>query len=407
MAIICGTDFSPASVGALAVARALAALRGDPDVVVVCVVEASDPSPAQNKLASLAAAAGPGVAIRTKLVRGEVGTSLAAVAASEASDLVIIAGSPSAPLGSAATRVVHAATVPVLVVRSPDPWLAFAQAATPLRLLVSVDDSIPSALGMQWTHLLRARGPVDVVLGAVYYPDEAAEYYGTPAKPIVDRDPEVEALIARDLLRQFGRNDRVTAKARRGLGRIGDHLLELATEAGVDAIVIGTGQKAGLGRLGSVSTVVVNEASVSVLCVPPNAAIPTCVAPLLTTAAVATDLSAFANLAVAYAFAAVPDGGHVHILHVVDREAHIDETAITQQLLALQPANISRAVTAHVIRGDDPATAIAQTAARIGCDMICLASRGRSGLSRAVMGSVADQLLRTSRKPVLVLRPGY
>lgn len=406
MAIVCGTDFSAASLGAVAVARALAAQRGDTEIVLVCVVSAPERiANARTKLDAVVASAGAGVALRSEVVAGEVGAALADVAHREATDLIVIAASASRPLGSAALDVVTAADVPVLVIRAPEPWLAFAQSAKPLRLLVTVDDSIPSALALQWTHGLRARGPVDVVLGAVYYPDEAAAYYGTVAKPLVDRDPVIEPLIARDLLRQFGVTDRVTASTRRGLGRIGDHLLELAAEANVDAIVVGTSQKTGLGRLGSVSTVIVNDGAHSVLCVPPNASVPTVITPPMTNVLVATDLSALANRAVAYGFAAVPDGGDVHIVHIVERDASVDEAGLRQRLVALAPANPTRNVTAHIVRGDEPAIAIAQTAARLGCDVICLASHGRSGLRRAVMGSVADQLLRTTRKPVLVLRP--
>jgi nucleotide-binding universal stress UspA family protein len=36
---------------------------------------------------------------------------------------------------------------------------------------------------------------------------------------------------------------------------------------------------------------------------------------------------------------------------------------------------------------------------------VCIASHGRSGLSRAIVGSVADRLLRATRVPILVLRP--
>jgi nucleotide-binding universal stress UspA family protein len=75
-------------------------------------------------------------------------------------------------------------------------------------------------------------------------------------------------------------------------------------------------------------------------------------------------------------------------------------------LLGLVPATSTREVHAHVVRGDDAARSIAQTAARLGVDVICVASHGRSGISRAIMGSVADKLMRATRKPVLVLRPG-
>jgi len=36
---------------------------------------------------------------------------------------------------------------------------------------------------------------------------------------------------------------------------------------------------------------------------------------------------------------------------------------------------------------------------------LCISSRGRSGITRALVGSVADRLLRATRLPVLVLRP--
>jgi nucleotide-binding universal stress UspA family protein len=139
--------------------------------------------------------------------------------------------------------------------------------------------------------------------------------------------------------------------------------------------------------------------------VPPNANVPTIIVPRLSSALVATDLSAFANRAVPFAFALTDEGGSVRIAHVVDEDAEVDENELQRQLLALVPANATREVTAHVVRGDDAAKAIAQAAARLGCDAICIASHGRSGLTRALVGSVADRLLRVTRKPVLVLRP--
>ena len=80
-------------------------------------------------------------------------------------------------------------------------------------------------------------------------------------------------------------------------------MIELANQAGVDALVIGTHQKTGLDRLGSVSSIVVHDAPQSVVCVPPNANLPTICVPRLTRALVATDLSSFANRAVPFAFA--------------------------------------------------------------------------------------------------------
>ncbi len=219
--------------------------------------------------------------------------------------------------------------------------------------------------------------------------------------------------MTRDLLRKFsaGANapaQSVTAVARRGLGRIGDHIVELANEEKVDVIVVGTGQKTGLGKLGSVSSIIVHDALQSVICVPPQAQIPTVKVPLLRSALVATDLSQFSNRAVPYAFAAVAGAAteaEVHLVHVVKEDDAVETGEIMRALQALAPAGSTQRVTAHVVRGDDAAKAVAQAAARLGVDVICICSHGRSGITRALVGSVADRLLRATRLPVLVLRP--
>lgn len=410
MSIICGTDLSPGSARALEVARALASQRGDTDIVLVHVIdEDANPEQARRALDELVARSPGPIAIRAELLVGETETALSSFADTEGSDLIVIAAS-SGPhgllkLGSTAEKVIVHAHVPVIVVRDPQPWLDFVASKKPLRLLLGIDDSVACDLGIQWTHSLRTRGPVEVVLGAIYYPDDAADHYGFDAKAVVDRDPVIEQLMERDLLRRFGGGERVSARTRRGLGRIGDHVIELAKEAQVDAIIVGTSQKTGLGRLGSVSSIVVHDAPQSVICVPPNANVPTMHVPRLGSALVATDLSTFANRAVPFAFALTDEGGDVHIAHVVDEDAELDEPEVLRQLTALAPAAMKRTVNAYILRGDDPARTIAQAAARLGVDAICIASHGRSGITRALVGSVADKLLRATRKPVLVLRP--
>jgi nucleotide-binding universal stress UspA family protein len=53
-------------------------------------------------------------------------------------------------------------------------------------------------------------------------------------------------------------------------------------------------------------------------------------------------------------------------------------------------------------RGPDAATAAAAFAEKNGVDLIAMASHGRTGLRRLVMGSVAESLLRRASVPVLV-----
>jgi len=426
MKIVCGTDLTSASNAALDVACALAIQRGDRELALVHGAEpdadtgdgAVVAEVHRRLVAQAAAHTSEVLTVRPELVNRAPDHALVEFAQTAGAELIVIAAQ-SGPgddrptrLGTTAAKVIARTHVPVIAVRDPAPWLAFARGAAPLKILLGIDDSSTSELGVQWTVALGKRGPVDVVLGAIYYPDDAAAYYGLPARSLVETDPEIERLMQRDLLRRFagsGSSRHVIARARRGLGRIGDHMIELASEEHVHAIVVGTGQKLGLGRLGSVSSVIVQEAPQSVVCVPPQAAVETHTVPQLAQALVATDLSPFANRAVPYAFAVAPPSGEVHLVHVVKEVAELDEPAVAalhHQLGSLAPSNALHKLRTHVVRGDDPAVAIAQCAARLGVDVICIASHGRAGITRALVGSTADRLLRLTRLPVLVLRPG-
>lgn len=54
----------------------------------------------------------------------------------------------------------------------------------------------------------------------------------------------------------------------------------------------------------------------------------------------------------------------------------------------------------------DVATSICEVAGAQDADMIAMTTHGRSGLQRWIMGSVADRIIRTSQKPVYLVRPG-
>jgi len=60
---------------------------------------------------------------------------------------------------------------------------------------------------------------------------------------------------------------------------------------------------------------------------------------------------------------------------------------------------------ADVIAAEDIGAAIAGHATEVGADLIALSTHGRSGLRRLVLGSVAEQVLRHSRTPVLCFPP--
>ncbi len=58
----------------------------------------------------------------------------------------------------------------------------------------------------------------------------------------------------------------------------------------------------------------------------------------------------------------------------------------------------------HVLMGDT-ARSIIEFSEKEDVDLVVMTTHGKSGLRRAVMGSVADVVIRESGRPVLVIRP--
>ncbi len=165
-------------------------------------------------------------------------------------------------VGGTSERLAQSTQVPVLVVRNEAPFEAWAKGERPLRLLLAVDWSRSCDAAIRWVKALRETSPVDVVVGYVYssgFPGEGPARYGLPWRhPIVEKDPEAEALLSRDLqarIGDLGGQGDVVFRAQHGVGRLGDHLLELADAERVDLIVMGTHHRGGLARLSSIAAV--------------------------------------------------------------------------------------------------------------------------------------------------------
>ncbi len=60
--------------------------------------------------------------------------------------------------------------------------------------------------------------------------------------------------------------------------------------------------------------------------------------------------------------------------------------------------------TAIVTAGESTADAIVNVAREAGADLIVMATQGRSGLRRMVLGSVAEQVVRSAHCPVLTIK---
>src|SRR5262245_19007047 len=76
---------------------------------------------------------------------------------------------------------------------------------------------------------------------------------------------------------------------------------------------------------------------------------------------------------------------------------------LKEQLHAVRPADDTIPCEYYLLEGE-PAEAIVDLARRTSCDLIALGTHGRRGLARLLMGSVAEQVVRTAPCPVLTVR---
>ena len=104
----------------------------------------------------------------------------------------------------------------------------------------------------------------------------------------------------------------------------------------------------------------------------------------------------------------------VHVLmpaHVISLEPGMlvdlgaDATRIATAVEAMQKrfANLHEG-TEFLARIGDPGMEIAACAEEIGADLIVMPSQGRTGVTRLLLGSVAERVVRLAHCPVMVLR---
>jgi nucleotide-binding universal stress UspA family protein len=88
-------------------------------------------------------------------------------------------------------------------------------------------------------------------------------------------------------------------------------------------------------------------------------------------------------------------------------EEHRKQTAEAYLKKMVESTRLEGAVLSYKVLEGKVADTLALWAEKNGADLIVIASHGRSGVSRWVMGSVADRVLRSACVPVLMIRaPG-
>jgi nucleotide-binding universal stress UspA family protein len=458
--IVCATDFSPEASSALEWAIAFARREGGRiDLVHVlpepthdhealaadeATFEAARLHDARERVTQIAAeaAGAAGVVVHPQILIGDAHVSIVEHARRHLARLIVMgaSGRPAIDrwvLGSVAERTVRSASSPVVVVplheagqgRLPEQ----AGSGRSLRALVGLEGDDFAEL-VTFSAGLRRRGTCDVTFLHLYWPIEEYERLGLRgARDPLAPDPDVVKNLEPKLRARIGGlpgHGEVALRIQPAWGDPATNLLLAAGDDSYDLLIVGAHQRHGLARVfgGSVAERVARHAAhTPIVCVPTAGADHASsrrapAIPRILTVLAPTDLSEIGNAGIPHAYALLrATGGVVELCHIhehglpnpayaydlPDRLTTAARAAIVKELRALVPQEAERlGITTHVsvIDGGKPAETILQAAERLNVDAISLASRGRGGLARVLLGSVAEEVVRRSTRPVLVVR---
>ena len=457
MKILCATDFTPRARAAAKVAIDLVRRTAGSVELVHVVVEPNADLQASMFLGgaigqeireslnlklvaeSREVSGGSEVALTYHLGEGDPVGSLLARAKTIGADLIVLGaqGHSAAErfiLGSTAERMVRRADRPVLIVPPGVAGLGRADDGKgALRVMTALDGQPTSDGGVGFVGRLRSETVCDVTFLRLYWPVEEYARLGlTGERDLAAPDPEVVADLERTLRTQVGvlsGTGKVVYAVEPAWGEPASRLFVAANEHDADLIVMGAESRHGWARLTHppVSSRVATHAfGIPVVFVPaPPPDESRRGVPGIFTVLAPTDLSTSGNRAVPFAYSMVSArGGVVELCHVHERSlpnppyaydrpedmlGSAERARVESALRALVPAEAARVgITTHVtvIDGGKAAEAITQAAERLVVDAIVLASHGRGGALRSLLGSVSHAVVRHARHPVLVVPSG-
>lgn len=234
---------------------------------------------------------------------------------------------------------------------------------------------------------------------------------------------ELELLRERAL--QLSADSGLEVTARLVTGQVESAVEQEAEKFHADLIVMATHARSGFARvrLGSVADAVVRQATVPVLLIkPPEGFSETLPVPEFRTVLVALDGSPFSEQIlepaahVARLFEAAVALVHVEVPHgertILGMQAGKAAIGTMQQVskhylqnLVATHGHLFEQPQLRAVVATYPGTAILEAARECGAGLIAMATHGRRGLTRLILGSTANEVLVNSHVPVLLHRP--
>jgi nucleotide-binding universal stress UspA family protein len=290
------------------------------------------------------------------------------------------------------------------------------------RILVAVDGSSPSDAAVQLA--LRTAAPPHQTVRFVGVLDRDAIAGGYTADPMSGvamlgglRAAEAEHRRALDAASSVASAAGVESTSVLRTGRAIDAILAEAHEWNASCIAIGTHGRHGIARalLGSCAEGVLRRSDVPVLVAHTGFAAGD-PEPFERILCAVDDSPAAKRAFDAASSLAVERHAELHVLSVVDEVAAVtvDGTnpagslstiyAQTWKTIDALTAGCGGTVKRHVVAAANVAERIVRYANDEGCNLIVVGTHGRGGLPRAILGSTAEAILRSSAIPVLAYR---
>lgn len=432
MAIICGTDFSDASEAACRVAAELAKHHGEPLILVhaLALLPMAPPevpiaasvhddlvAASRKTIGELAGRLASSAAdIRTSVEVGEPDEVLLQRAGQESTRLIVIGSvgrrGPRWLLGSTADRLASRSPFPLFVARPAFPAHEWLKSGKPLHVLVASDLGPSTSPAVAWAAHLPEHGRCQFTVAHLSWPPAEHDRLAIDGPMHIDRThPLVEELVQRDLgaaaelLRGVGETKIVVEST---MGRAADSLASMASRESADLVVVGRGlEDERQWWEASTSRAIVRKAPMSVVLVPDAGEETEIAAQRIRRVLAATDLSRRGNAAVAYALALAPEDGSIRIIHIMEEDEPEEKQRryrAIEDLVRTAGSAGKASVEIEIITGDNPARRIAGEGERFDADVICIGSRGRYVLAKLFFGSISQEVLLRSDRPVLLVQ---
>ena len=297
------------------------------------------------------------------------------------------------------------------------------------RIMVPLDGSAFSERALSPARTLARRFGATLDLVHVHEPPPLfgqAPMYDTQYDAEVRRQMrDAHAALATRVVQEGG----VTATATFLDGKVVPALRQHAADTRADLIIMTSHGRGGISRawLGSVADRLIREVDAPVFLVPTTDAYDAAAALTFRRLLLPLDSVDLAEGVLDHALAiGMPDETEYHLLTVVSAwppsslypavtppvgrrnierfagQARRDAEKSLAHVAALLGAPDGRVYAHVIVSAEQPAQAILDFIARHNVDVVALATRARSGIGRAILGSVADKVLRAAQVPVLV-----